>query len=72
MSDDSLSIELVTNDASRDLHRDPSRAIYEFDKQIDMLESHTDKLDYLVAACSGLLCGALDILWVGDFDLARG
>ena len=72
MPDDSLSIELVENDASRDLCRDPSRAIYELDKQIDMLESHADKLDYLVAACSGLLCGALDVLWVGDFDLARG
>ena len=59
-------------DATRNLHRDPNRAIYELDKQIDMLKSQADALDYLVAACSGLLCGALDILWVGDFDLARG
>ena len=72
MSDDSLSIELVANGTSHDLRCDPNRAIYELDKQIDMLESHADKLDYLVAACSGLLCGALDVLWVGDFDLARG
>lgn len=72
MSDDSLSIELVANDVCHDLRRDPNRAIYELDQQIDMLESHADKLDYLVAACSGLLCGALDVLWVGDFDLARG
>lgn len=72
MSDGSLSIELVANDASHDLRRDPSRAIYELDKQIDMLKSHADKLDYLVAACSGLLCGVLDVLWVGDFDLTRG
>ncbi|MBM6676379.1 hypothetical protein H6A07_06445 [Olsenella uli] len=62
MSDDSLSIELVANDVSHDLRRDPNRAIYELDKQIDMLENHADKLDYLVAACSGLLCGALDVL----------
>ena len=72
MPDDSLSIELVTNDTSHDLRCDPSRAIYELDKQIDMLKSHADNLDYLVATCSGLLCGALDVLWVGDFDLARG
>ena len=72
MSDSSLCIELVANDDRHHLLRDPSRAIYELDKQIDMLESHADNLDYLVAACSGLLCGALDILWVGDFDLTRG
>ena len=53
MPDDSLSIELVTNDTSHDLRCDSSRAIYELDKQIDMLKSHADKLDYLVAACSG-------------------
>lgn len=37
-----------------------------------MLLSHTDKLDYLVAIASGLLCGMMDILLVGEFDLARG
>lgn len=72
MMDDSLSIELIPTDEGTGLLRDPSRAIYELDKQIDMLESHADTLDYLVAACSGLLCGALDVLWVGEFDLSRG
>ena len=72
MTDGFLSIEMTPADATRSLRRDPSRAIYELDKQIDMLKSQADVLDYLVAACSGLLCGALDVLWVGDFDLAGG
>lgn len=72
MTDGFLSIEMTPADATRSLRRDPSHAIYELDKQIDMLKSQADVLDYLVAACSGLLCGALDVLWVGDFDLAGG
>lgn len=72
MSDGTLNIALISQDKQCDLFSDSSRAIYELDKQIDMLKSNADMLDYLVAACSGLLCGALDILWVGDFDLAHG
>lgn len=46
--------------------------IYDINSQIDILSSQADSLDYLVSIGSGLLCGLLDILWVGDFDLARG
>ena len=46
--------------------------MYDLDSKIEMLSSKADSLDYVVAASSGLLCAALDILWVGDFDLARG
>ena len=31
-----------------------------------------DKFDYLVSIGSGVLCGLLDILWVGSFCLERG
>ena len=46
--------------------------IYGLDKQIDLLSSQADKWDYLVAVASGILCGMLDILWVGDFSLESG
>lgn len=29
----------------------------------------TDRLDYVIAASSGLLTAALDVLWVGEFSL---
>lgn len=51
---------------------DPDVAIYGIDRQMEMLEPDVDALDYLVAACSGVLCAALDVLWVGELDLPRG
>ncbi len=51
---------------------DLSKAIYDLDTEIDMLSSHADKLDYIVAASSGILCGMLDIFWVGEFSLEHG
>lgn len=37
-----------------------------------MISSHADKVDYLVAIASGVLCSMLDVLLVGDFNLSRG
>jgi len=51
---------------------DFDRAIFDLNDQIDLLTSKADTLDYLVSAASGLLCAAVDILWVGEFDLSRG
>lgn len=51
---------------------DFDRIIYDLDGQIDLLSSRADNLDYLVAVASGILCGLLDILWVGEFSLERG
>lgn len=48
------------------------QTIFELDNQIKMLSDQADKLDYLVSIGSGILCGMLDILWVGEFDLAAG
>ena len=45
--------------------------LYDIDSQLDML-SGADSVDYIIAAASGILCGLLDILWTGDFDLASG
>ncbi|MBS6611444.1 hypothetical protein [Peptoniphilus lacydonensis] len=46
--------------------------IFDLDSELDLLANKADKLDYLLAIASGLTCGLLDILWVGDFNLARG
>lgn len=51
---------------------DPDVAIYGIDRQVEMLKPDADSLDYLVAACSGVLCATLDVLWVGELDLSRG
>jgi hypothetical protein len=51
---------------------DLDRIIFDLDSQIDLLSSQGDKYDYLISIASGLLCGMLDIFWVGDFNLERG
>ena len=51
---------------------DLDKTIYDLNSQIKLLSSQADKLDYIVAIASGIACGILDILWVGDFDLTNG
>lgn len=51
---------------------DLDKIIFDLDGQIELLSSQADNFDYLVSIASGVLCGALDILWVGDFNLERG
>ena len=51
---------------------DLDQIIYDLDSQIELLSSQADTLDYLVAVASGVLCGMLDVLWVGEFNLERG
>ena len=51
---------------------DLDKTIYDLNSQIKLLSSQADKLDYVVAIASGIACGILDILWVGDFDLTNG
>lgn len=48
------------------------KIIFDLDSQVDLLSSQADKYDYLVSVGSGMLCGLLDILWVGEFNLERG
>ena len=42
------------------------------DASIDKLTNHAEKLDYAVAAISGVLAGLFDTLFVGKFDLQEG
>ena len=51
---------------------DFDKIIFDLNSQIDLLSSQADSLDYIVAIASGIVCGILDILWVGEFDLAHG
>ena len=75
MSEDNLNIkcELISDDefiGSSEFDFD--KIIFDLNSQIDLLSSQTDSLDYIVAIASGIVCGILDILWVGEFDLAHG
>lgn len=70
---DNLQIELKPySEAMVNAENDLDKIIYDLDSQIDLLTSQADKFDYLVSIGSGVLCGALDILWVGEFSLERG
>lgn len=70
---DHLQIELTPyNEAEFDAEFDLDKIIYDLDAQIDLLSSQADKFDYLISIASGLLCGVLDILWVGSFSLEHG
>lgn len=73
MSDtDNLQIELKPySEAMVNAEYDLDKIIYDLDSQIELLSSQADKFDYLVSIGSGVLCGALDILWVGEFSLER-
>lgn len=75
MNEDNLNIkcELIADDefiGSSEFDFD--KIIFDLNSQIDLLSSQADSLDYIVAIASGIVCGILDILWVGEFDLAHG
>lgn len=67
-----LEYKFIPYDEGKIEEYDLGEIIFDLDSELDLLESKADKLDYLLAIASGLTCGLLDILWVGDFDLARG
>lgn len=43
--------------------------IDEINSQIDKLTNHADGIDYMVAVGSGIIAGAIDIFFVGEFSL---
>lgn len=69
---DNNAIEVKVTSIETVARTDLDAVIYDLDKQIELLSSQADKWDYLVAVASGILCGMLDILWVGDFSLENG
>lgn len=48
------------------------KIIYDLDREIELLSSNADFLDYLISVGSGLLCALLDMVWVGEFSLDQG
>ena len=69
---DNIVIEVKVTSIETVARTDLDTVIYDLDKQIELLSSQADKWDCLVAVASGVLCGMLDILWVGDFSLENG
>lgn len=67
-----LEYKLIPYNEGKIEEYDLGEIIFDLDSEIDLLANKADKLDYLLAIASGLTCGLLDILWVGDFNLARG
>lgn len=68
-----LEISLIPYDHSAiGTNFDLDQIIYDLDNQIELLSSQADTLDYLISVASGILCGMLDILWVGEFSLEYG
>ena len=65
-----ISVEII--DKSRMASLDFEKTIFELNNQIGSMTSKADQLDYFVAVASGIVCGLMDILWVGDFSLERG
>ena len=66
---DDIEINIETN---YDPKYDLDGIIYDLDTQLHMLASNADYLDNLLAIASGVVCGMLDIIWVGEFSLERG
>lgn len=69
---DNNAIEVKVTSVEMVARNDLDAVIYDLDKQIELLSSQADKWDYLMAVASGILCGMLDIIWVGDFSLENG
>lgn len=71
--DKNLEVSLLPYDRqSPTFEYDLDGAICDLNSQLDLLTASADTADYLVSAASGILCGMLDVLWVGEFNLERG
>ena len=73
-TDDVCKVQLVSviTPEQIDYVYDFESAIDELNNQLLSFKSSADYIDYIIAGAAGLLCGLLDILWVGEFNLARG
>ncbi len=72
MKADSIQVTTFLATDSNVSNYDLDAIIFDLDTEIDLLSSKADLTDYVVSAASGLLCGAADFLWVGEFDLSNG
>ena len=72
MSEKSESAQVYVTSELTEQKYDFDRIVFDLDAQMDLLSSHADGGDYLTAIGSGLICGILDAVWGGAFDLRRG
>lgn len=59
-------------DKSQMASLDIEQSLFDLNNRIEAMKSEAAQFDYFVAVSSGVLCGLMDILWVGEFSLARG
>jgi len=59
------------HEVDRDLSANGKR-IEELNKEMERLTNSADGLDYALAVGCGIVAAAVDILWVGEFDLEVG
>lgn len=59
-------------DKSQMASLDIEKSLFDLNNRIEAMKSEVDQFDYFVAVSSGVLCGLMDILWVGEFSLDRG
>ncbi|MDE6368248.1 MAG: hypothetical protein K2K94_03340 [Muribaculaceae bacterium] len=52
-----------------ELEQENLKTIETLNKEIDKLTNHADSTDNIVAACSGILCGLIDSIFVGEFSI---
>lgn len=43
----------------------------ELDSKIEQLTNHADRLDYTIAVASGVICGLIDSIFVGEFSFEK-
>lgn len=51
------------------LEEECQKTIECLNKEIDRLTNHADKVDCIFSVCSGLFCGIIDSIFVGEFSL---
>ena len=68
-----MEIEVVTDPKEISVEANELEStIFDLNSKIEMLSSKVDKWDCLVALGSGIVCGIIDMFWVGEFSLAEG
>ncbi|WP_029318891.1 hypothetical protein [Butyrivibrio sp. AE3004] len=70
ISDKQVKIEIISDDQKR--YKDVKQSIFEIEEEIKSVSPHADDMDYYMAIASGVICGLIDNLWVGEFGLAGG
>ena len=47
---------------------DIQQSLFDINHRIEQSKSKADQWDYYLSIASGIVCGMLDVFWVGDFD----